>query len=80
MSYTLVANNITLSNGYSLDFEYPIKEVFMPTLVFCMLAVVVSYDQQHVCPRWCSVCWPLLCLMTNNMWAAGNMLGQRKVS
>ena len=29
MSYTLVANNITLSNGYSLDFEYPIKEVLI---------------------------------------------------
>ena len=29
MCYTLNSNKITLSNGYSLDFEYPIKEVLI---------------------------------------------------
>lgn len=28
MKYTINGNNITLANGYSLDFEHPIKETF----------------------------------------------------
>jgi hypothetical protein len=37
MAYKVNSNNITLTNGYSLDFEYPIKE----TLVIGDIIVIV---------------------------------------